>query len=361
MSDKKKICLVYNHFQFADGVCRSAIAIANLLVRNKNVEVDIIPLFHYDKGVLSLLDKRVEVHPVFRIYFRGFAQLITKLPLTWLYKLIIRKKYDTEIAFQYGPATKILSASTNKECNHLVWIHGYDNGLSYINYYKHFDKVITVSKCNAERFMKESNGIVPVEVSYNPIDEKEVIRKSQEPIEYTFSKGINLVAVGRLSPEKGFERLVKVVSRLVNEGQKLTLYIIGDGPRRLALERLIEEECLSDNVILLGSQSNPHKYSSKCDVMICSSFSEGYSTVCAEAIMMGIPVISTSVSGAEEIIHDSGAGMVVGMSDEDIYKGIKTVVSNPSIIKKWKETIFNNRYKFSQEYRSKGLYRILDV
>lgn len=361
MVDKKKICLVFNHFQFADGVCRSAIAIANLLVRNKNVEVDLIPLFKYEKEALSLLDDRVNVQPVFRTYFRGFAQIVTKLPLSWLYKFIIHKKYDIEIAFQFGPATKIMSASTNKKCKHLVWMHGYDNGLTYLDYYKRYDKLITVSKCNSERFMSESKNIVPVDYSYNPIDDIEVINKSKAPINMAFNDGLKLVAVGRLSPEKGYERLVKVVSRLLHEGNKFTLYIIGDGPARGAIENIIENNNVGDNVILLGSQSNPHKYTSKCDIMVCSSFSEGYSTVCAEAIMQGIPVISTSVSGAEEIIGDSGAGMVVGMDDNDLYIGLKTILSDSSLLTNWKIQVARNKYKFSQEYRSNKLFKILEI
>lgn len=74
MVDKKKICLVFNHFQFADGVCRSAIAIANLLVRNKNIEVDLIPLFKYEKKALSLLDDRVNVQPFLGLIFEDLRR-----------------------------------------------------------------------------------------------------------------------------------------------------------------------------------------------------------------------------------------------------------------------------------------------
>lgn len=361
MMEQKKICLVFNHFQFADGVCRSAIAIANMLVRNKNINVDLIPLFKYDKEVLSLLDDRVSVKPVFKIFFRGFAQIVTILPLSWLYRFIIHENYDIEIAFQFGLSTKVMSASTNKFCKHLVWIHGYDNGLTYLDYYKKYDKVITVSKCNSEKFKTESKNVVPVDYSYNPIDDVEVINKSKVPIDKELNDGIKLVAVGRLSPEKGYERLVNVASRLLHEGNKFTLYIIGDGPTRAAIERIIESNNVGDNVILLGSQKNPHKYTSKCDIMVCSSYSEGYSTVCAEAIMLGIPVITTNVSGSDEIINDSGAGMVVGKDDNDLYIGLKAVLSDSKLLTNWKTIVARNKYKFSQEYRSKKLYKILEI
>lgn len=361
MNTSKKICLVFNHLQFADGVCRSAIAIANLLVREKDVEVDLIPLFKYDKEVLSLLDERVTVKTIFCGYFRGLADILTICPLKLLYKLIIRKKYDIEIAFQFGPATKILSASTNVKSLKLVWMHGYDYGLTYHQYYKKYHKVITVSKCNAERFRSETNDLIKVDYVYNPIDDNEVLKNSKELTTYNLAEGLKFIAVGRLSPEKGYERLVKEAARLINEGYSFHLYIIGDGPTRGSLEKLIKDNAVDNNVVLMGSKSNPHKYMSKCDIMICSSYSEGYSTVCAESIMLGVPVISTAVSGAVEIIEDSGAGMVMGMNDEDLYKALKYILLNPSIIDIWKECVKRNNYRFSQDERSKKLFTILGV
>lgn len=77
--------------------------------------------------------------------------------------------------------------------------------------------------------------------------------------------------------------------------------------------------------------------------------------------MLGIPVISTSVSGSEEIIGDSGAGMVVGMDDNDLYIGLKTILSDSSLLTNWKIQVARNKYKFSQEYRSNKLFKILEI
>ena len=57
---------------------------------------------------------------------------------------------------------------------------------------------------------------------------------------------------------------------------------------------------------------------SRADLLVCASFAEGYSTVCVEANMLGIPVLSTCVDGAKEIVDDAGAGMVVGMDDDSL-------------------------------------------
>lgn len=155
------------------------------------------------------------------------------------------------------------------------------------------------------------------------------------------------------------DKSTAIAKEMANGDSRIKL--IGDGPTRKAIENIIEKNNVSDNVILLGSQNNPHKYTSKCDIMVCSSYSEGYSTVCAEAIMLGIPVISTNVSGSEEIISDSGAGIVVGMDDNDLYMGLKTILSDSKILTNWRIRVAKNKYKFSQEYRSNKLFKTLEI
>lgn len=355
---KKKICFIFGHFQPDDGVCRSVVAMANILNREKNVQVDLIPLYRFKKKTLSLLDSGVNVLPIFRTYFKGLSRLLSCCPNILLYKLIIRKKYDIEIAFQYDIPTKIISASTNRTAQHLVWMHGYDYGLTNLQYYIKYDKLITVSKFNAERFFRESNQVMKVDYCYNPIDETNIIEQGREDVDILNDNLLKFIVVGRLSPEKGYVRLVNICKRLHGEGFKFHLYIVGDGPMR----NEVKKQTMGDSYItMLGSQINPYKYISKCDMMICSSFSEGYSTVCVEATMLGVPILSTSVSGADEIVFDAGAGMVVGMTDDDLYHGIKHVLSTPNIIAEWKCLVDKNKYKFFQMNRAKKLYTILNL
>ena len=97
-----KICLIFNHLQLQDGVCRSAIAIANRLAGYPSIEITLIPLFKVDKECYKYIDKRVAVKTVFGFYFRGFASIVSKIPSSLLYKYIVGDKYDVNIAFQYG-------------------------------------------------------------------------------------------------------------------------------------------------------------------------------------------------------------------------------------------------------------------
>lgn len=356
---KKKICLVFNHFQYQDGVCRSAIAIANLLVKNRNVDVTLIPIYKFDKSVIMYLDAAVKVKPIFGFYFKGLSSLVDFIPNKLLYKFGIKEKYDIEIAFQFGTSTEFMAASDNKVALRLVWIHGYYIDDHYKQLYSKFDKVINVSACNVERLLKDTDGMISVDYCYNPIDDTLIRNQAKEPCSFIIPNRFTMVSVGRHGPEKGYSRLLDICYRLKQEGFLFQLVLIGTGPTH---DKLIEKSKnlgLDNEVLFLGAKQNPHKYTIKADVFVCSSFSEGYSTACTEAIMLGIPVISTNVSGAEEIISESRVGILCEKDDDSLYSAIKYALENQNIVTSWKKKIDNR--KFSQAYRSERLYNVLGL
>ena len=358
----KKVVLVFNSLTAANGVARAAVAIANCLVETEQYDVTLFPLFCCEKEVvLSFLDKRVHVKRLFGFYFKGFAKLLDIIPDNILYRLIFRKqRYDVEVAFQFGLSTKIISASNNRSAIRLVWMHGYDVGLRLKDYYTKFDRVLCVSKCNAERLKEELNNSIIVDYCYNVIDDELVRELGKERIDYPHRNCFTFVSVGRMSQEKGYTRLIPVVERLANSGFVFSVWIVGDGPLKGELEEEIKNLHLSDFFVFLGTQRNPHKYTSKADVFICPSFSEGYSNACTEAIMLGVPVISTDVSGAREIIADSESGLVVDNSEDGIYEGMKEVLCNPSIVEEWKRKLVFTKERFSKIERTNHLLNIFD-
>ena len=93
----------------------------------------------------------------------------------------------------------------------------------------------------------------------------------------------------------------------------------------------------------------------KADLLVCASFAEGYSTVCVEANMLGIPVLSTCVDGAKEIVDDAGAGMVVGMDDDSLCDGLRKVLREPELVAEWKKTVETTRQVFSYRNRAAEL------
>lgn len=277
----KSICFAFNYFQNADGIARSAVTIVNGIVSD-DVNVVLRPIYKYDKEMLSVLDPRIKVEPIFRFYFKGMSKIVGALPKRVLHRLIFgTHRFDIEIGFQYGDATVAVVNSNSHKEKHIIWMNGYS-------------------------------------------------------------------------------RLLDCVKKLKNHNYSFELWIIGDGPEREMLKRKAKDLDLQ-NVKFLGNQFNPHKYTSKIDIFVCSSFSEGYSTACTEAIMLGIPVITTNVSGGEEIIKDSEAGLSVGMSDDDLYNGMKEILDNQNIVEVWKKQLLITKKKYSKDNRLGRIKDILDL
>ena len=125
------------------------------------------------------------------------------------------------------------------------------------------------------------------------------------------------VSVGRMVQSKGYENLVKTLC-VVNSVTPLRLLLIGDGPLRGKIDSKARELGVGDKIDFTGSISNPHKYAVKCDIFICSSLFEGFSNSLLEAMVLGLPVVSTNHNfGASEIIENGRSGILVPVGDSE--------------------------------------------
>lgn len=357
----KKVYILMNHFQVQDGVARTAVSLANELAKRDDIEVTLQSLFIFDKKMLQNLLPKVKAKSFIGFYFRGLAKLVDLIPDKILYKLLVKEKYDIEIGYCMELPIKIIASSTNTDALHYSWIHGYDKGLTLRDCYEKMDKVIAVSKENAVRFSKETDQKIPTFCAHNLIDDTKICNMGAEEINIQKDDAITFVAVGRLEYGKGIHRLIEGLGKLKQQGYKFRLWLIGDGEQRANLESLTKKLDLEQEVLFLGSQRNPYAYISKSDVLVCASYSEGYSTVCAEAIILNVPVLTTSVGGAQEIIEDAEAGMMVGMEDSDVYEGLKHILDNPEMIGQWKDTLQTTKSVFSYKNRTKEFTSALDL
>ncbi|WP_277454049.1 glycosyltransferase [Janibacter sp. DB-40] len=141
------------------------------------------------------------------------------------------------------------------------------------------------------------------------------------------------VTVGRLSPEKNHERLIRAFALVHQENPATRLVIIGGGPLEGYLVEVVRDLGLSDAVTIAGQRSNPHVVLSKADVFVLSSDYEGQPMVILEARVLGLPVVATkfdSVSGA----LPEGVGLVVERDEAALAEGMRAAllgeVPNPT-------------------------------
>ena len=121
---------------------------------------------------------------------------------------------------------------------------------------------------------------------------------------------IHAVTVARLSRCKGLERAIHALAVARQANHPLTLHIVGDGPMRSSLKQVTEELAVTDWVIFHGEKSNPYPYIKQADLMLLTSYHEAAPMVIDEARCLGVPILSTEISSAQEMIIDVQAGWV---------------------------------------------------
>lgn len=266
------------------------------------------------------------------------------------YALFVKGRYETEVAFIEGYATRIISGSTNKSSKKIAWIHtdlkenhwtsiAYRNSQEEEMSYKQFYEVTSVSlsvKKSFDQLFSHLNSTV----TYNPIDETKIRLLASKPINpsYWLKQGLVMVTIGRLVPQKGYDRLLPIVKKLKDEGFRFSLNILGEGTDREKLEKYIKQHHLETCVRLSGFQTNPYSYLAKADLFVCSSRAEGYSTVITEALILGLPIITTLCAGMQELLGENGEfGLIVDNNEQSLYEGIKTLLSDDTRIKYYRQ------------------------
>ena len=124
-------------------------------------------------------------------------------------------------------------------------------------------------------------------------------------------RGFTLVSVGRLVPAKNFATLIRAVAAARGVIPDLSLWIVGNGDERRALQRLCAELDVASIVRFCGERRDVGRWLRAADVFVLSSISEGLPIALLEAMAAGLPAIVTDVGGLPELVALSGAGQTV--------------------------------------------------
>ena len=186
-------------------------------------------------------------------------------------------------------------------------------------FYLKSDGIICVSKGVADDLAKIIGSSPKIKVVHNYFDFEKIIKLSKEEIDYAKVNPNNLptiCAVGRLAKEKDYSTLLKAFSIILRSANS-RLIIVGEGRESGKLEMLVRQLNISNSVYFAGLQKNSYKFMSKADIFVLSSVNEGLPNALVEAMVCGVPVVSTDCeSGPNEVIYDGENGFLVPIRDE---------------------------------------------
>lgn len=337
----------------------------------KKYQITVQTLF--DSGIHKKeLKENIEYRYIFKKIFRGNVYILKLFKPETLYKMMIKEKYDIIVSYLQSPTTRIISGCNEKDVKLINWIHNeitnksiftkvYRNERELESCLKKYDLTVFVSRTAKESFEKNFDFKLNSCVKYNIVEDEYIREKGKEEVDdIKFERGkINLISVGGLVEQKGYMRLIKVVEKIIAEKANLHLYILGDGNQRNMIEQYIRKNNLENYITLLGYKENPYKYVKRADLFVCSSYHEGYSTAVTEALILGVPVITTLCSGMEELLESGKYGIITKNTEKDLYEKLKSLLNDDAKLKKYKEMAEKRSQYFDKKNNIKEIEKIL--
>ncbi len=335
------------------------------LVNNMDPEkFDITVLALFGGGVNEqFLKPHIRYQTVFKKTFPGNSRIMTLLSPTRLHKLFVKERYDIEVSYLEGPSARIVSGCPHPDTKLVSWVHVEQHtrevaAKAFRSYeesarcYGKFHQTVCVSEYVKQDFLALYPELSGAVVLYNTNETDQILRKKDEPVEDgIFRDGeIRLCGVGKLMPIKGFDKLARIHKRLRDDGYPVHTYILGEGSERQKIEDYIRQNGVEDSFTLLGYQTNPYKYVAGCDVFLCASTAEGFSTAATEALIVGTAVCTVDVSGMKEMLGEHNEwGIVTENNEEALYQGIKTLLDDPALLAHYQEKALERGKNFTTE------------
>lgn len=320
------------------------------------------------------LNDGIAVSSIFGRQFKGNRIIFKLFSPEFLFKRLIKGEYDIIVSYLEGPGERIVGGCTNPSTTLINWIHVEQHGFKTIS--SSYRSTQEFYKCSnrfrftafvSERIKELYTSAVKLNhdcgVLYNTNDIDHILSKSTESIGHgILPDGVNLFSVGRLTEAKGFDRLIRAHHRIIAEGIPHNLIILGQGELENSLKQLATSLNVSETVKFLGFQPNPYKFLTHADAFICSSRREGFSTAVTEALILGIPVVSTKVSGATELIGiNDEYGILCDNSEEGVYQGMKKLLTTEGLLEKYKTLALKRGKEFSASKTTAKVEELFDT
>jgi glycosyltransferase involved in cell wall biosynthesis len=380
MNEKKKVLIVNNNFDIG-GVQRSLINLLDQIKDSYDITLFIFSNSGEYKNQIPAQVKLIEASPLLNLlgisqehakqkgyvlyFLRAVLSLYAKVISNYLpiRLLILTQKrmsgFDTAISFLHNCSKEILYGGCNEFVLHRVeakekitFVHcdfsEYGGNTSRNRkMYEQFDKIVAVSEGCRQSFVKAVPKLATkTHCVLNCHNYNEYINKANDnPFIYSNkNKCLNILTVARLGQEKGILRGIEVIAKLNDQGYSISWYIVGEGEQRKLIDEEIIRRRASNYISVLGNKENPYRYMKNADIFFLPSYHEAAPMVHNEAKCLGIPIITTNTTSANEMVEDGKEGFVCGNNEHDLYEALKLMVEQPERLLRCKEYLLKQGY-----------------
>ena len=259
-------------------------------------------------------------------------------------KYLRRERYDIAISFLTVPNVLTILASlglndlklvVSERGNPMFDTSGYLFKWA-MKFLYHIADALVVQTKDVEIWMRANlfnSTSLNVKVVPNPVDIDDSIL-SRHLYTRKIEDKFLIMACGRLVPSKGYSVLIRAIKLLVECKIEVRCVIVGDGPQKRYLEKLVSSLNLSDVVELVGKVKNVETYYRDSDLFVLSSFNEGFPNVLLEAMSFGLPCVSFDCDyGPRAIIVDQVNGCLAGApgNEGELFKVIRELIQNTGL------------------------------
>ncbi|OOV38832.1 teichoic acid biosynthesis protein [Staphylococcus sp. MB371] len=311
----------------------------NLLVRNRGIK-GILEKIAYPKELYKREFRKLfgDIKFDYAIDFSGYAMFWSEL--------ILASEASKKLIYLHSDISMDMNRNVNGKRPHYINLKG------VVSLYPYFDKLVSVSEITKNVNMKkigELNTLKKFTSAPNTINISKINKSLNKDDEIFNKNGIDVLvkdqngeissipflkedykvmAMGRLSPEKGFENLIRSFKSVVERDNSAKLYILGDGPLKSHFEKLILSLGLSNNVYLVGHKTNPFYIMKNCDLFVLPSYYEGQSMVLLEAMTVGINILASRIPANEYVLDYGKYGMLTENDVDSLANSIQKFLVN---------------------------------
>lgn len=304
----------------------------------KNVEV--IEILNDDQNKYF---EKISINYNLKLFIKVFlAKVLKKINISWFYDLLLKKiennnlkEYDLAIDYHgYGYFGTPYTIEKIKAKKKVTFIH--DEKIEWLNIVQKwigkFDKIYCVSKsCRVDVQRLFPKLEKKLDIYRNIIDKDKILALSKDKIENLPKNKIKLLTIGRLEYQKGYDMLIKVANNL--DKNKFIWYIIGDGSLKTTIKNDVKMAGLENNIILLGTKTNPYPYLRQSDIYVQPSRHEGYGIAIAEARCLNKPILATNLDCINEQIENGITGILCDFEEQEFTANIKRLMNNENLRK----------------------------